>query len=110
MLHEKLHCYQMALDLAKTLTKEVARWPSGYYYLADQVKRSISSVVLNCAEGSGRQGVRDRKRFFQIARASLIEVAACVDLMLSFQIISVDKSKVWKESLDQISRMLYFLK
>ena len=51
-------------------------------YLADQLKRAASSVVLNLAEGAGRHTKADQKRFFDIAFGSLRESQAILDLTL----------------------------
>ena len=49
-------------------------------HLRDQLLRASSSVVLNLAEGAGRAGRKDQKRFYQIAMASLRECQAILDL------------------------------
>ena len=49
-------------------------------YLKDQFRRAASSIALNLAEGSGRFGKKDQKRFFQIALASLRECQAVLDI------------------------------
>ena len=54
MLHEKLICYQNAVKMAEELGLEMARWPRGYAFLGDQLKRAMASVVLNLAEGNAR--------------------------------------------------------
>ena len=69
----------------------------------------MASVVLNMAEGNGRLGSRERRRFFQIARASVAEVAACVDLMRAYLVISEARANELKSRLDRISRMLFRL-
>ena len=43
-------------------------------------RRAASSIALNLAEGSGRFGKKDQKRFFQIALASLRECQAVLDI------------------------------
>ena len=49
-------------------------------YLRDQLGRAASSVVLNLAEGNARKTQADRKRFFNIAFASLKECQAILEL------------------------------
>lgn len=110
MLHEKLHCYQKALALTQEVTFTVRCWPQGYRYFADQIKRASASIVLNIAEGNARRGVKDRKHFFHIARASAAEVSACLDLGRAFQLLA--QAQVWElqDNLTQIGYMLYALK
>jgi four helix bundle protein len=67
--------YDLALALHAACKK--VQVPS---YLRDQLLRASSSVVLNLAEGSGKQSKRDRVRFYGIALGSLREVQACADL------------------------------
>jgi 23S rRNA-intervening sequence protein len=45
-------------------------------FLADQIRRSASSVPLNYLEGCGRSGLADRSRFFGIAISSALGVVA----------------------------------
>jgi len=109
MLHEKLNCYRKSVQLAGELTTQSRCWARGYGYLQDQLKRAISSVVLNCAEGNARTGQPERKRFFQISRASLAEVGACLDLAHAFQLINHQKKEAWKDECHLISKLLYRL-
>jgi len=109
MLHEKLECYRRAVGLAEELSKEGARWPRGLGYLFDQQRRAMASVVLNTAEGNARKSHAERRRFFEIARASVAEVAACVDLMLAFGLIQKDRELSLKSRLSEVSKMLWGL-
>jgi four helix bundle protein len=47
--------------------------------LRNQATRAAKSVALNIAEGAPYQG-RSRRRFFRIARASVVEVVAAYEL------------------------------
>ena len=78
--HQKLNCYQMSLRLVKALANQMPHWPSGVGYLKDQIRRASSSIVLNIAEGAGKLSPQDRRRFYSIARGSLLEVSAGIDV------------------------------
>ena len=71
-------------------------------HLKDQLDRASSSVVLNLAEGAGRQTAADQKRFFTIAFGSLREAQAILDL-------SVTASKTIRESADKLAAHVYRL-
>jgi len=107
MLHEKLVCYKKSVNLAEELCKEGAKWPRGLGYLSDQLKRAMASVVLNLAEGNARMSKQERRRFFEVSRASLAEVSACIDLMQAFGL--THNSQSFKSSLCEISKMLWGL-
>ena len=66
-------------QLAIRFYREVARLKLPGY-LRDQLNRAASSVALNLAEGAGRYGKRDQKKFFSIAMASLRECQAVLDI------------------------------
>ncbi len=42
--------------------------------LTSQIRRAVISIPANIAEGSGRQGTKDKLRFYNIPLASLNEV------------------------------------
>ena len=49
-------------------------------HLKEQLTRASLSVVLNLAEGSGRSAGGDKRRFYNIALASLRECQAALDV------------------------------
>jgi four helix bundle protein len=74
-----LIAYDVALDLIRALRPVVARLRTFSPEAADQVERAASSVVLNLAEGSRRQG-RDPRRFWDMAHGSAGEIRGALDL------------------------------
>jgi len=109
MFHEKLKCYKQSIEMAEDLSKDVAKWPRGYGYLSDQLRRAVASITLNIAEGNAKFGQAERRRFFKIARASTSEVGACIDLMRTFSLTSPVEAASFKSRLEGISKMLWGL-
>jgi len=63
-------CYKMT----KSLPKEER------YNLISQIRRAALSVHLNIAEGCSRKSEGERKRYFEVARGSVIGIDAALDV------------------------------
>ena len=79
--HEKFEAYQLAIQFAEIALQLVDQLSAGHSSLKDQLKRAAFSVPLNIAEGTGKSGQADRKRFYSIARGSAMECAAICDII-----------------------------
>ena len=77
---EKLLVYQKALDFVGWVGP-VLDGLSGRIAAKDQLDRASTSIVLNIAEGNGKRSHADRCRFLDIARGSVVECAACLDVL-----------------------------
>jgi len=77
--HELLAAYQVSLDFARWAAS--ISFPQGRSHLRDQLVRAADSVVLNIAEGTGRGRGRARQNHYRMARGSLCECAAVLDLL-----------------------------
>ena len=76
-----LRAWQLAKTLAVECSKAAREFPGGERHpLAEQLMRACYSVPLNIAEGSGRKGAREFRRFLDIARGSLLEVQSAIEI------------------------------
>jgi len=80
--HEKLKVYQEALRFVSWVDPILERLP-GKLAAKDQLDRAATSVVLNLAEGNGKRSHPDRCRYFDTARGSAVECAACLDVLFA---------------------------
>ncbi len=85
--HEKLDVYQLQLRFigwVSDLFEELhTAKPRRVAETLDQLDRASLSVLLNIAEGNGRRGSQQRVRFFDDARGSATECAACLDALMA---------------------------
>jgi four helix bundle protein len=102
--HERLEVYQLALALDGQLHSAVPR--RGMGALRDQLERASVSVVANIAEGAGRVAVRDKRRFYAMARGSATEVAALLDVLRARGGISAAAHARARGQLLRVVRML----
>lgn len=85
--HEKLKVYQEALRFVSWVDPLLERLP-GKVSAKDQLDRASTSTVLNLAEGNGKRSYPDRCRYFDTARGSAVECAACLDVLRAKQRIT----------------------
>lgn len=74
--HEKLLVWRKSNDLAIELRALADSLPPRMDDLADQLRRSVSSVALNLAEGANEFSPVAKAAFYRIARRSAGETAA----------------------------------
>jgi four helix bundle protein len=79
--HEKLRAYQEALRFTAWVEPLFEKLPAKLA-ARDQLDRASTSIVLNIAEGNGKRSHPDRCRYFDIARGSAVECAACLDVLV----------------------------
>ena len=106
MKYNETRIYRRSIELVSIVREVIDGLPPGYAFLADQLRRAVSSVPLNFAEGAGKMSQRDRRRYFIMARGSANEVAAAFDVASAFGLISVEVCNHGKELADQIAGML----
>ena len=96
--HEKLEVYQLELQFIAWLTDFFAEIQSSktprLSEVIDQLDRASLSALLNTAEGNGRRATQQRVRFFDDARGSATECAACLDAVVAKKACRAER--VWE--------------
>ena len=102
--HEKLKVYQKSIDFIEFTNKvfTVNNFISAY----DQLDRVSTSIPLNIAEGTGKYSNNDKYRFYDIARGSALECAACLDVLFKRGRLSNELNELGKSILFEIVSML----
>jgi four helix bundle protein len=106
---EKLKVYQKATELNILLLKHMLKETYVDPILRDQLKRATLSVVLNLAEGTGRTGRADKRRFYTIARSSTFEVVAILEVFASCDYLDDDEFEFYYSGYEEVSKMLLSL-
>src|SRR5580704_5612900 len=85
---QRLDVYQRAIEFLALVCDIVGDLPRGYADRADQLTRSVESVVRNIAEGAGRWSEADSASRYKIARGEAMECAASLDVMKLRKVIA----------------------
>jgi four helix bundle protein len=108
--HEKLDVYHLELQFiawVADLLEEVAKSARGKIAEAcDQLDRASLSALLNTAEGNGKRQRQGRAKFFDDARGSATECAACLDALVAQRAVSEERLLDGKKTLVRVVSML----
>jgi len=108
--HEKLDVYQVELSFiawAAVLLHEIRNGAPGLHReVCDQLDRASLSSLLNTAERNGKCQGRQRAKFFDDARGSAVECAACLDALVAKGFATTERIAQGKGLLLRIVGML----
>ena len=81
--HKQLDTWKISLDLVTTIYALTQNFqPSETYNLSNQLRRAAVSIPSNIAEGAARNSPADRRRFYEIARSSLVEIDTQLEIAI----------------------------
>jgi four helix bundle protein len=103
--HEKLRVYQHAISFIAWAEPILESLPKSLA-VRDQLDRAATSTPLNVAEGNGKFTPADRCRFFDIARGSALESAACLDVLVAKKRVRGEEVQAGKQLLVDVVSML----
>ena len=103
--HERLLAYQRGIQFVAWCNDLLAIVPVKLA-VSDQLDRASTSVPLNIAEGNGRFTRPDRCRYFEIARGSALECAACLDVLVAKGKVTAVQVQEGKALLQEVVSLL----
>ena len=104
--HERLDVYRLSIEYVAR-SYRIAKTLRGIHRPArDQWLRAAQSIPLNIAEGNGKQSLKDKSRFFEIARGSALECASIHDVLRVCDGIDDESNRRGKLDLKRIVSML----
>ena len=105
--HKKLDVWKVSKDMVLDIYQLTENFPkSEIYGLNSQIRRASVSIVSNIAEGASRKSSIERKRFYEIARSSLVELDTQVEISISLKFCSDIEIKNILEKMNHIFAML----
>ena len=104
---ENFPIYKLALKFTEAVDELIAKaeLPKNSR-LADQLLRASLSIPLNIAEGAGRFHKADKKNFYIIARGSIFECVAIIDILKQKAIINEIEHLNQYQILEELSKMI----
>ena len=103
--HEKLIAYQRSIEFVAWASQLLEELPAKLA-VCDQLDRASTSVPLNIAEGNAKFTAPDRCRYWDTARGSALECAACLDVLVAKRKVNFDRTQEGKRLLSETVSLL----
>ncbi len=105
--HKNLDVYKLSLQLVKEVYTITRKFPKEeQFVLVSQLRRAVVSVCSNIAEGASRISNSEKKRFYEIARSSLVELDTQIEASLLINYINKENIKNLEAQVLSIFRIL----
>ena len=105
--HQKLNVYIAARGFVLECYRFSKFLPQDERFnMIQQIRRAALSVHLNIAEGSSRKSEAERKRYSEIARGSIIEIDAALDICEALEYCKKENLKSLGDSMQNVFAML----
>jgi four helix bundle protein len=103
---EKFEVYKKARQATKEISELINGIKGAHPRIIDQLQRASLSIPLNIAEGAGRYSKADKKNFYIIARGSVFECVAILDIIYDMGLISQPQKTTFYDKLEELSKMI----
>ena len=108
---EKLEVYQVARKLVKDIYELQKSFPTEERYaLGDQIRRSSTSITSNIAEGTGRNSLKEKIHFVEIAFGSMAESFSQLQNAQDLGYIQESDVEVLRPQFNHVAALLSLLK
>ncbi len=101
--HKNLDVWQQSKRLVVHIYKLTKNFPSHEMYtLISQIRRAAISIPSNIAEGASRSNTKDRRRFYEIARSSLVELDTQIEIAIDLDYCNADDIREIEKEINQL--------
>jgi four helix bundle protein len=108
--YRDLDAWQLGMEIVVDIYRATSVFPAEEKYgLVAQLRRAAVSIPSNIAEGRGRLGVGDFRRFVSIARGSVAEVDTQIAVAVVLGFTDAKDIAPLSAKLDRNSKMLFSL-
>lgn len=106
--YKQLKIWQRSFQLAVEVYKLTNKFPNHERYnLTSQLRRAVTSISSNIAEGASKHTSTDFVRFLNQAYASLKEVENLLLLSKELKYVLMRDFEVLAKEIDELARMIY---
>jgi len=106
-IHRRLKVWQRSMDLVVEIYRTLKTFPpQERFNLTEQMRRSVTSVPSNIAEGAARTSPREKLQFWSVARGSLSELDTEIEIALRLGYLDKRGYDGLADILDEVDRML----
>ena len=90
--HTRLEVFKFSQELALECYRLTILFPDRERFaMISQIRRAALSVHLNIAEGCSRKSVTERKRFYEIARGSAVEIDTAIGIAFKLSYVTMEQ-------------------
>jgi len=105
--HKDLDVWRLGVDLACNVYKVTRSFPKEEQYgLANQMRRSATSIASNIAEGAARRSSKEFVHFLHVALGSASELDTQLEIAVRVNLADATTLQVLQESAGRINQML----
>ena len=108
--YRDLDAWQLAMEILIQIYQVTRAFPAEERFgLIAQLRRAAVAIPSNIAEGRGRLGAAEFRRFVSIARGSVAEVETQLAVATALGYAHADQVTSLSSELDRLSKMLFSL-
>ena len=109
--YEELEVYREAYQLVLSIYRYTNVLPKEEMYgLTSQLRRASTNIVLNIAEGYGKDDTKEElKRFLRMAKGSIEEVKVIIELCRDIGYMEEEASEKYLKKIEKMSKQMYRL-
>lgn len=101
--HKNLDVWKLSIILVKDIYKHTEAYPKQEVFgITNQLRRASVSISSNIAEGASRSSNLERKRFYVVARSSLVEIDTQLEISIHLNYVKVDELSGIEETINHV--------